>query len=92
MFGLSRILKTLKRVAPDTINYRLAEHHFPINMSVFELNRKRLVEKFRLDNPGVNDGMIFLEGGKDFQTHATDKHSFFRQESFFYWATGVQKE
>lgn len=80
----------LARVASNTINYRLAKHHFPINMGVFQHNRERLVEKFKND-ASINDGLIFLEGGKDVQTHATDKHSFFRQESFFHWALGLQK-
>jgi hypothetical protein len=80
----------LARVAANSINYRLAKHHFPINMAVFQQNRERLVERLKTD-ANINDGLILLEGGKDMPMHATDKHSFFRQESFFHWALGLQK-
>ena len=80
----------LIRAAASKINYRLAKHHFPINMGVFQHNRERLVERFKID-AGVENGLILLQGGKDVHTHATDKHSTFRQESFFHWAFGVQK-
>ena len=80
----------LARVLAKDINFRLAKHHYPLNMGLFQENRIRLCERLKRET-GVTDGLIFLQGGSNMQIHAIDTHPPFRQESFFHWAFGVQE-
>ena len=75
---------------PKTIKYQLKDTHLAIPYCLFAENRRRLCENFKSDH-GVSDGLIFLQGGVSETRHATDHEPTFRQESFFWWGTGLQK-
>ena len=75
---------------PSEINYCLSPKHLAVNYSIFEENRTKLIAQFKKDHPDITEGVIFLEGGRTENIHATDNEHNFRQESFFYWAFGVR--
>lgn len=75
---------------PRTIKYQLKDTHLAIPYCLFAENRRRLCENFKSDH-GVSDGLIFLQGGVSETRHATDHEPTFRQESFFWWGTGLRE-
>jgi len=75
---------------PKTIKYQLKDTHLAIPYCLFAENRQRLCENFKSDH-GVSDGLIFLQGGVSETRHATDHEPTFRQESFFWWGTGLRE-
>ncbi|XP_003384774.2 PREDICTED: xaa-Pro dipeptidase [Amphimedon queenslandica] len=61
-----------------------------VPMSLFSLNRQRLMKSLS-DNPEVpNTGaVLLLEGGKQETRYCSDHEPEFRQESYFHWLFGV---
>lgn len=58
-----------------------------IPLALFELNRKRLVERLRSKN--VDNAVVLLQGGTDVPLYDTDVGYIFRQESYFMWCFGA---
>lgn len=57
--------------------------------TLFSENRQRVVSAF-IDVKPEENSFIVLEGGHDVNRYNTDMQEVaFRQESYFYWATGV---
>uniref|UniRef100_A0A1X7VCZ3 Xaa-Pro dipeptidase n=1 Tax=Amphimedon queenslandica TaxID=400682 RepID=A0A1X7VCZ3_AMPQE len=74
-----------------TANYfSMGSETLKVPMSLFSLNRQRLVKSLS-DNPEVpNTGaVLLLEGGKQETRYCTPMEPVFRQESFFHWLFGV---
>jgi Xaa-Pro dipeptidase len=55
---------------------------------VFAANRKKLLAEIR---PTCPNGVIFLKGGSNPERNDTDHEPLFRQESYFWWLTGVKE-
>ena len=65
--------------------YNMGFHTYSVPMSLFELNRKRLVQRLK-DNNVSAKAIVLLEGGKssDFQRYSSDvTHAPFRQVCVF---------
>uniref|UniRef100_H2ZPX9 Xaa-Pro dipeptidase n=1 Tax=Ciona savignyi TaxID=51511 RepID=H2ZPX9_CIOSA len=69
------------RIALDTIL-------FPVSMSLFANNRKRLCDKLKAKKVPENS-IVLLQGGQQTQQDSTDRDITFRQESYFQWCFGV---
>ncbi|XP_031829192.1 xaa-Pro dipeptidase isoform X2 [Nomia melanderi] len=68
------------------------DHTFKVPMSLFQNNRKRLIEriKSRTETP-IADCFIVLQGGNEISFNDTDINWPFRQESFFQWSFGIEE-
>ena len=65
--------------------YNMGFHTYSVPMSLFELNRKRLVQRLKDKNVSAK-AIVLLEGGKssDFQRYSSDvTHAPFRQVCVF---------
>jgi Xaa-Pro dipeptidase len=56
---------------------------------VFVANRRKLVE--RLLSCGVSSGVVFLQGGPSITRFDSDHEPLFRQESYFWYLSGVKE-
>lgn len=63
-------------------------YRVPID-AVFVANRRKLLEKLR--DSGVTNGVLFLEGGPSETRFDSDHEPIFRQESYFWYLSGVKE-
>ena len=59
------------------------DYHKQVHISMFDENRKRVIELFKQSNKNTMNTAIILQGGKDFHRYDTDVDFNFKQESFF---------
>ncbi|CAG9858391.1 unnamed protein product [Phyllotreta striolata] len=64
----------------------MGPHTLEISPSLYESNRKRLVEEL---NKMQKDSIVVLQGGSNQPIYDTDASYLFRQESYFTWCFGV---
>lgn len=65
----------------------MGPHTYQIPVELFELNRKRLVEKLK---DKAENSIVLLQGGDEVPFYDTDiTYNVFRQESYFMWTFGV---
>ncbi|GKY94908.1 hypothetical protein MPSEU_000455700 [Mayamaea pseudoterrestris] len=57
---------------------------------VFVANRLKLLERLEQSDQGQN-GLVFLQGGVSQERYDTDHEPIFRQESYFWYLTGVKE-
>lgn len=62
-------------------------HEVPLEL--FDLNRRRLIEKLESSQGCPCKSVVLLQGGQDKNFYDTDVAYLFRQESYFMWAFGV---
>jgi Xaa-Pro dipeptidase len=60
--------------------------NYQVPLSMFQENRQKLLDK--LDN---NNAIVVLNGGASATRFDTDHELLFRQESYFWWLTGVKE-
>lgn len=58
-----------------------------IPLRLFDLNRRRLIQKLQEENQ--SDGFVLLQGGNDISLYDSDISYVFRQEAYFMWTFGV---
>ncbi|GAX23783.1 Xaa-Pro dipeptidase [Fistulifera solaris] len=63
-------------------------YQVPVN-EVFVANRKKLIDKMRAAN--VQGGIIYLKGGPSETRFDSDHEPIFRQESYFWYLSGVKE-
>jgi len=69
--------------------YSLGEHTLKVPTALFQLNRKRLVERLRTNRKVNTNSFVVLQGGEESTRYCSDVGPVFRQESYFHWAFGV---
>ncbi|KAG9436528.1 xaa-Pro dipeptidase [Apis mellifera carnica] len=72
--------------------FQRGNHTLKVPMSLFQNNRKRLIERIKANKKVPDTGtFIILEGGVEIPFNDTDICWPFRQESFFQWCFGVEE-
>lgn len=73
--------------------FELGPHTLPVERTLHQLNRKRLIEKLQKESSISEKGgvIVLLQGGKTQNNYDTDTEPVFRQESYFHWTFGVKE-
>lgn len=72
--------------------FQRGDHTLKVPMSLFQSNRKRLIERINSTAKTATVGsFIVLQGGSNIPFNDTDINWPFRQESFFQWCFGVEE-
>jgi Xaa-Pro dipeptidase len=74
--------------SPGILSMGKATFHVPQD-ALFGANRSKLLEE--LIKEGITQGVVFLRGGTNPERNDSDHEPIFRQESYFWWLTGVKE-
>ncbi|XP_014260204.1 xaa-Pro dipeptidase-like isoform X2 [Cimex lectularius] len=85
-----KMLNVIDSLAPTKYvlpTYQTTKYTIPVSMHTFKLNRVRLHERMKSEDPR---GFILLKGGEIVNQYNTNSTYTFRQEPFFHWTFGVR--